>query len=71
MNSEQNIDMYVASGTGALIPPRSSGSQMELLEVSSGSATVSVGTTTLTMNSGDIVYVPTDMMLRAEAEGTF
>ena len=71
MNSEQNIDMYVASGTGTLIAPRSSGSQMELLEVSSGSATVSVGTTTLLMHSGDIVYVPTDMMLRAEAEGTF
>ena len=71
MNSEQLIDMYVASGTGILIPPRSSGSQMELLEVSSGSVIVSVGTETMRMNCGDIVYVPVDMMLRAEAEGSF
>ena len=71
MNNEQLIDMYVASGTGILIPPRSSGSQMELLEISSGSATVSIGTQTLFMNSGDILYVPTDMMLRAESQGSF
>ena len=71
MNNGQLIDMYVASGSGVLIPPRSSGVQMELLEVSSGSAIVSVGTETMELSAGDLVYVPSDMMIRAEAIGSF
>ena len=71
MNSTELWDMYVAGGTGVLIAPRSSGSQMEMLEVASGGVTLQIGTETVLMNSGDLVYIPTDMMLRAEATDGF
>ena len=71
MNSAELISMYVASGAGVLIPPRSSGGQMEILEVSSGEILVQIGTETVTMQGGDILYVPTEMMLRAESVGSF
>ena len=67
MNSTELINTYVAGGSGVLISPRPSGDQMEILEICSGEVLVQIGTETVTMSVGDIVYVPTEMMLRAES----
>ena len=40
---------------------------MEILELTSGKATFRVGTELIDMSAGDILYVPTGVMLRAEA----
>lgn len=71
MNSQELINTYVASGIGGLISPRPTGSQMEILQITAGEASVQIGTEFITMRSGDIVYVPTEMMLRAEAVAGF
>lgn len=67
MSDGRAFDVYTASGAGLLISPRYSGAEMELLGVTSGEVSVQVGTDFVTMRAGDFVYVPTDMMLRAEA----
>ena len=71
MNSQELINTYVASGIGGLISPRPTGSQMEILQITAGEASVQIGTEFITMRSGDIVYVPIEMMLRAEAVDGF
>ena len=71
MSDITGFDMYVASGTGMLISPRYSGDMMEILAVGSGELSVQVGTDFVTLHAGDFVYVPTNMMLRAEAEGGY
>ena len=71
MNNTEPISMYVFSGTETLISPRPSGSQMEILEISLGEVSVQIGTESLTMRRGDILYVPTETMLRATAIGGY
>ena len=71
MNNTEPISMYVFSGTETLISPRPSGSQMEILEISLGEVSVQIGTESLTMRRGDILYVPTETMLRATSIGGY
>ena len=66
MNGDALFDMYIISGSDRLINPRSSASSMEILEVTSGEVLLSVGTEKITLHSGDIVYVPTGVILSAE-----
>ena len=44
MNSTELINTYVASGSAALISPRPTGSQMEIIELVTGEASVQIGT---------------------------
>ena len=51
MNSADLINTYVASGIGGLISPRPTGSQMEILQITSGEALVQIGTEFINMRS--------------------
>ncbi len=65
------FDVFVASGQGLLISPRSSGASMEIIEVTSGELVIQIGTETVSATEGELIYVPTNMMLRAEAVGEY
>lgn len=65
------FDVYLASGQGILINPRSTGASMEIIEVTAGEVLLQIGTERVSAAEGDLVYAPTDMMLRAEALGEY
>ena len=65
------FDVYIASGQGLLVSPRALGASMEIIEVTAGEIEVQIGTETVIAKKGELVYAPTDMMLRAEALGEY
>jgi len=71
VNNTDPISMYVSSGTETLISPRPSGSQMEMLEISVGEVSVQIGTESVSMTRGDVLYVPTSTMLRVVSTGGY
>jgi len=68
---DNNFDVYIVSGTGLLLSPRSSGTYMEIIEVTSGEVRLQVGTEFVDMRSGDFVYIPTSVMLSARTDSQY
>ena len=64
------FSLYKESGEGRIINTRVNKSSMEIVEVTSGSVRVQIGTDFALASRGDFLYVPPSMMLRVESEGT-
>lgn len=60
--------LYRESGEGRIINTRCHKGAMEIVEVTSGSVSVSIGTDSAIATAGDFLYVPPSMMLRITAE---
>lgn len=69
--SNSGFDVYIASGQGLLVSPRTLGASMEIIEVTAGEIEVQIGTENVIAKEGELVYAPTDMMLCAEALGEY
>ncbi len=61
------FSMYRESGSGRIINSRCHRDSMEILEITSGSVTVQIGTDSMVASAGDFLYVPPSMMLRVMA----
>lgn len=61
------FSMYKASGEGRIIGSRSHNSAMEIVEVTSGTVTVQIGTELVAAEAGDFLYIPPTMIFRVDA----
>ena len=70
-NNEMHFpyEMYSVSGDGMLVPARYNKDKMELAEVTMGTVNIQIGTEMITAKCGDFLYVPPNMIFRAESEG--
>lgn len=61
------FSMYKETGSGRIINSRSHNSSMEIVEITSGSVTVQIGTEFIDASAGDFLYIPPSMVFRADA----
>ena len=59
--------MYLASGEGRIINSRFHKKSMEIVELTHGSAQIFIGTQSYEAEKGDIIYIPPEMVFRAES----
>ena len=70
-NNEMHFpyEMYSVSGEGILIEARYNKDKMELAEITMGTVNIQIGTEFITAKCGDFLYLPPNMIFRAESEG--
>ena len=73
MNNDAKFpfSLYREAKEGRIINTRVNKSSMEILEVTSGTVKVQIGTDFVSAVRGDFLYVPPSMMLRVDAEGGY
>ena len=69
-NNEMHFpyEMYSVSGEGILIEARYNKDKMELAEITMGTVNIQIGTEFITAKCGDFLYLPPNMIFRAESE---
>ncbi|MBQ9069874.1 MAG: helix-turn-helix transcriptional regulator [Clostridia bacterium] len=67
IDSKFPFKMYSLSGNGALVFPRVSETQMEIVEVTAGNVKIQIGTECIDASVGDFLYVPHGLVYRADA----
>ena len=70
-NNEMHFpyEMYSVSGDGILVNARYNKDKMELAEITMGTVNIQIGTENITASCGDFLYVPPNMIFRAESDG--
>ncbi len=70
-NNEMHFpyEMYSVSGEEILIEARYNKDKMELAEITMGTVNIQIGTEFITAKRGDFLYLPPNMIFRAESEG--
>ena len=66
-DSKFPFKMYSLSGSGVLVLPRFSESEMEIVEVTAGSVKIQIGTEFIDAVVGDFLYIPHGLVYRADA----
>ena len=61
------ITMYKESGVGRIINTRQNPKRMELVEVTYGKVRAQIGTEITEAESGDIFFIPPEMIFRLES----
>ena len=67
-DSKFPFKMYSLSGNGALVLPRYSENEMEIVEVTAGSVDIQIGTEFIEAVVGDFLYIPHGLVYRANAK---
>ena len=65
------FSMYKEAGEGRIINSRSHESSMEIVEITTGSVQVQIGTEFIEAKAGDFLYIPPSMVFRAEAQSGY
>ena len=65
------FSMYKEAGEGRIVNSRSHANSMEIVEVTSGTVMVQIGTELVAAGEGDFLYVPPSMTFRVDAATDF